>query len=336
MGTAMTKIKKGQNRDADRVVDVIHYKPSANPRGSEITQSTLSVKVSGSSSKDILNSSLNSSLIPSNSASVSKLKNRTTLRNNTSDKHLNSKQNHKLLAFGWVRHQFQETLSTKTGYVPLRILDLCFEYMFMERILFCFIASEDEKISSIQAVDVSNIYKVQYKTSEMINIGYDTNGICIYSSNIRFPPSIHVQHTTLDMQRASYHTIFKVGSEESCAAKALVIPKEQFAPSRITHSYSSKYEIMSSFEIDLPHLPISNARFGNAVCFSAKHGLISIGGQHPDTGAFLGSGSYSGVLQLNWKGFATMDDCKWKNLRRMNTGCVHIFIKNNYFYKYLG
>ena len=217
--------------------------------------------------------------------------------------------------------------------IPSNVLELCFEYLYIERILFCFIAAENEKISAIQAVDVNNIYKTQYKSSEEINIGYDTNGVCIHSSNIRFPASIEDQYDLLDTHRASYHTIFKVGSERSRASKALIIPKQQFS-----QKYSpSRNAIMESFELKLPDLPTDNARFGNTVSFSTQHGLISVGGSHPETGVFLGAGSYSGALQLNWNmsenaEIECLSECKWRHLRRMNTGvCILFFLIAIYF-----
>merc|ERR1719410_3232939 len=56
------------------------------------------------------NNSLTSSLIPSNSVSVSnKIKNQgITLQNNTSDKHLNTMPMHKLLCVGWIRSNCRE------------------------------------------------------------------------------------------------------------------------------------------------------------------------------------------------------------------------------------
>merc|ERR1719410_1228952 len=148
------------------------------------------------------NNSLTSSLIPSNSVSVStKLKMQgVTLQNNTSDKHLNTMPMHELLCFGWIRSKCRELADSAkmADSIPLNVLNLCFDYFYIERILFCFIASETEKISAIQAIDVNNIYETQYKSSNAINIGYDTNGICIDSSGMHLPSGIPRRFNLLD------------------------------------------------------------------------------------------------------------------------------------------
>jgi len=269
---------------------------------------------------------LTSSLIPSNSISVSKAKHRNQhherVRNNTTDKHLDTKWNHQLLCFGWVRQSFAElAMDIDLDAIPHKLLQLCFEYIYVEHILFCVIAVKDDSLSSIQALDVNNIYKTHY-ISKDINIGYDVNGLCSYSSPIKFPTGIKEKYIT----RAHgdfYHAFFKVGSEDSRRSKALMITKHPQTPPNGLDSH-----FMKSITLNLPDLPNDNSRFGNTVSYSGQHGLISIGGCHPETGAFFGSGSYSGVLQLDWnlKEYADINcitQCKWKHLRRLNTGRAH-------------
>merc|ERR1719356_791628 len=101
--------------------------------------------------------------------------------------------------------------SSTAKHIPSKVLDICFEYVYTTHILFCLIAAADEnvKISAIQALDVNNIYRTQYKTSDKVNIGWDTNGLCIHSSHINFPSCIKQKF------RSPHHTIFKVGSKTS-------------------------------------------------------------------------------------------------------------------------
>ena len=136
-----------------------------------------------------INTGLTSSLIPSNSKSTSSYNNakgtpqpQRPVRNNTTDKHLNTLSMHKKLTFGWIRENCIQCndnininnnnnndddddtkMQPQISQIPQDILETCFEFMYIERILFCFIASEHDKISTLQALDVNNIYKSQYQ-----------------------------------------------------------------------------------------------------------------------------------------------------------------------------
>eukprot|EP01084_Bolivina_argentea_P240428 403926_1 len=255
---------------------------------------------------------LTGSLIPSNSISVPKWGSTESSRNNTTDKHLNTLTMHKLLTFGWIRSYCMPRHNTKSDHIPTNVLETCFEFIYIERIVFCFIASH-----SIQAVDIHNVYKTQYQSSPQVNVGYDTNGICIYSgSHIVFPSDITSKHHINTLNR-SYHTIFKCGSLNSKTSTAMIIPKQQF---RSKYSPSND-NIMAAYEWRLPEMPSDIAAYGNTVSFSSLNGLISIGGTQPDI--FLGAGSYSGVFQLKWNDQMTMKEVSWRALRRMNTGRAH-------------
>lgn len=199
-----------------------------------------------------INTGLTSSLIPSNSKSTSSYNKANgtpqpqlrPIRNNTTDKHLNTLNMHKLLTFGWIREHciklIQQTEDDNDNdNIPEIILEKCFEFMYIERILFCFIASESEKISTLQAIDVNNIYKTQFTLSKDINIGYDTNGICIYSENNMIFPSNITQKYELDYIKNRYHCIFKCGSQINRESKCLIIPQAQFEYSTNKQSYNA-------------------------------------------------------------------------------------------------
>eukprot|EP00484_Ammonia_sp_Unknown_P013991 CAMPEP_0197078788 /NCGR_PEP_ID=MMETSP1384-20130603/213295_1 /TAXON_ID=29189 /ORGANISM="Ammonia sp." /LENGTH=536 /DNA_ID=CAMNT_0042517657 /DNA_START=28 /DNA_END=1638 /DNA_ORIENTATION=+ len=296
-----------------------------------------------------INTGLTSSVyIPSNSKSLSSQYKNTPaptqpLRNNTTDKHLNTISMHKLLAFGWIRQnclssQLQPPLplhaDSAPHEIPANILELCFEYIYIERMLFCLIASESDKISTIQAIDMNNAYKSQYQISRDVNMGWDTNGICIYSEHdLRLPLHI-VRDFKLEPLATRYHALFKCGSQHSRDSKCLLIPHTQFQYMHHKNSYNASRSniddnVISAYVWDLPAMPSNIAAFGNAVAYSPQHGLVSIGGAQAD--AFLGAGSHSGVLQLSWDSYRHKDGdedykeqpLRWKSLRRMGTGRAH-------------
>ena len=192
----------------------------------------------------------NRNLIPSNSKSHSSLntpKPQRELRNNTTDKHLNTLAMHKLLCFGWIRQNClpssEDDNNEDKKEISINILEICFEFIYIEKMMFCFIASENEKISTLQAIDINNIYKSQFQLSRDLNIGYDTNGICIYSEkNIKLPSLIKNKYS-LNTIKNRYHCIFKCGSEKSRDSRCLIIPQSQFAYNANKSNYNASRNI---------------------------------------------------------------------------------------------
>eukprot|EP01084_Bolivina_argentea_P003571 6717_1 len=249
------------------------------------------------------------------------------LCNNTTDKHLNTITMYKLLMFGWIRKYCKpESYDTNNiiiynNNIPNMIAELCFQFIYVERILFCFIASHTESVSIIQSIDIHNIYKT-HMMSPAINIGYDTSGICIYSeSQITFPTDICHKYN-INTPKYKYHTIFKCGSHNRRESKAIIIPKKQF----LSTNKKLENKTMLAYEWPLPPLLRDYGCFANSVSFSSTQGLVSIGGIYTERGAFRGFGAYGGVFQLKIGCNNTENSNyqqRWKLLRRMNTGRAH-------------